>query len=135
MIYEEYVNSILLDLRKGNLVVASALLYFETLKQNGKLTPELAKRLADLGIGNQIWRKQWDEQIDTLLDHYNTKLERFVIESLMAAVEPLQSGAQPSAAQGINPFFFPDDAREAFRTADAFCSLATGRVGLQRQGF
>jgi hypothetical protein len=133
-VYEEYVSSILLELGKGKLVVGSALLYFETLRQNGKLSADLTKRLADLAITGQSWRKQWKEQMATLLNHFNTHFERFVMNR-SAISEPLESGPQPSPAQGINPYFFPDDAREAFRAADAFCSSQQEEYGLRGRVF
>src|SRR5581483_7475002 len=122
----------LLDVRKGNTVVSSALLYFELLRQNGKLADDLSKKLADLAINNQSWRKQWEERIETLLDHFNTHWERFAINR--SATAPAD-GAGPAPAQGINPFFFPDDAREAFRAADGFCSIQQEKYGLRGRIF
>lgn len=131
-VYEAYVNSILLDLRKGNTVVSSALLYFELLRQNGKLEADLSRKLADLAINNQSWRKQWEGRIDTLLDHFNTHWERFAINR--SATAPAD-GTGPAPAQGINPFFFPEDAREAFRAADGFCSIQQESYGLRGRIF
>jgi hypothetical protein len=131
-IYEAYVNSILLDLRKGNTVVRSALLYFETLRQNGKLGDDLARKLADLTTDIQKWPKHWDEQIARLLDHFNTIWEQFAINR---SATPPPVGGGPAPAQGINPFFFPDDAREAFRAADGFCSIQQDSYGLRGRIF
>lgn len=135
--YEEYVNSILLDLRKGNTVVSSALLYFETLRQNGKLPGDILTRLANLAINNQIWQKHWDEQIDTLLDHFNTHWDRFAItRSATISTNPADGQKLTAApAQGINPFFFPEDARDTFRAADAFCSMQQETYGLRGRIF
>jgi hypothetical protein len=129
--YEEYLNSIILDLRKGNVVVSTALLLFEILKQNNQLPSWLKSQLAPLFISAPSWQAHWTTQIDTLLDHFNRHLEQFAITR--SATASATTGAAP--AQGLNPFFFPEDARAMFRAADAYCASQQETYGLRGRIF
>lgn len=117
-LYETYVDSILFDLLKGNLMVESAMKYFDTLKdQNINFPPSLP--FADTAE----WKNKWGDLITELLDHFNTHLEWYVLTRCA------------DQAQGILPFFFPREARTIFWHADVFCSRYLEQYGLRGRVF
>jgi hypothetical protein len=117
-LYEEYVTSIIIDLLKGNMVVESAVLYFEAVTQDSRLA-----RPRPLPFSTREWKDKWEAQLEDLIDNFNTNLEWFVLTRYT------------EEAKGINPFFLPADARRVFWCADAFCSRYTGKYGLKGRIF
>lgn len=117
-LYEQYVNSIMLDLLKGNLVVEAAVLYFEVLASD----PTLPKPKSP-PFNTAQWKSRWNAQLRKVLDNFNNHLEWFVLTRYAYA------------ARGINPFFIPADARWIFWCADAFYSSCVNEHGLRGRIF
>lgn len=131
-LYEQYINSILLDLGKGRIVIEAALVYFQAMEKYGKSPAERPTS----GINLKNWRQRWETGMTGLLNHFNRQWDFYVLHRYAARPEdPDLPDPSPTCAQGINPFFFPDDARETFRSADAFCCIQSNKYGLRGRIF
>jgi hypothetical protein len=131
-LYQEYVNSILLDLGKGKVVIEAALVYFQAMEKYGKSPAERPASKISL----EDWHAQWNKAMASLLERYNKQWDLYVLNRYAARPEdPQLPDLSPTRAQGINPFFFPDDARETFRSADAFCCIQSNKYGLRGRIF
>jgi hypothetical protein len=131
-LYQEWINSILLDLGKGKVVIEAALVYFKAMEKHGKSPKE--RPASEISL--EKWHKDWNDNMTSLLNHYNNQWDLYVLNRYAARPEdPDPPDLSPTRAQGINPFFFPDDARETFRSADAFCCIQSNKYGLRGRIF